>query len=167
MEDAVLVLNANYQPIHICNTHRALHLILACRASLVINGRGEIYTVSQAFPRPSVIRLEHMVHRPRLKIPFTRHEVFRRDGYTCQYCGKKNVDFTLDHVIPRKSGGEHTWTNVVTACIHCNRTKGSRTLEETHMHLRAAPGLPPASAIYYFSCHLNANQEWTEFINGW
>ena len=109
MSADVLVLNANFEPIHVCNMRRAINLILADKAILVLNGRGEIHTVRRNFPRPSVIRLMNMIHRPRPQIKLTRREIFRRDAYTCQYCGKKTVDLTIDHVIPRHMGGPHSW----------------------------------------------------------
>lgn len=167
MENDVLVLNANFQPIQICSTRRAVNLVFANKATLVMNGRGYIHSVTNAFPRPSIIRLERMVIRPRLIVPLSRHEVFRRDSYTCQYCGRRNVDFTLDHVIPRKNGGSHNWENVVTACITCNHRKGSHSLREANMQLLSRPTPPPASAAYYFQSSINRNSEWVEFIKGW
>jgi 5-methylcytosine-specific restriction endonuclease McrA len=94
MNAPVLVLNANFEPVNVCNTRRAIGLILSGKADLVMNGRGYIQTVKQALPRPSVIRLEHMIHRPRLQIKLTRREVFRRDGFVCQYCGRHTGDLT-------------------------------------------------------------------------
>ncbi|RME91123.1 MAG: HNH endonuclease, partial [Anaerolineae bacterium] len=124
MQAPVLVLNANFEPINVCTTRRAIGLILAGKAAMVVNGRGYIHTVSQAFPRPSVIRLERMIHRPRPRVKLTRREIFRRDNYTCQYCGRRTPMLTVDHVLPRHLGGKHTWTNVVTACPACNHRKG-------------------------------------------
>ena len=66
MYNPVLVLNANFEPINVCNTRRAIGLILGGKADLVLNGRGEIHTISHSYPRPSIIRLEKMVRRPRL-----------------------------------------------------------------------------------------------------
>ena len=163
----VLVLNANFEPIHICNMRRAINLILADKAILVLNGRGEIHTVRKNYPRPSVIRLMNMIHRPRPQIRLTRREIFRRDGYTCQYCGKKAVDLTVDHVIPRHMGGPHRWNNVVVACSVCNHRKGGRTLEDAGMHLLKTPREPQASIQYIFGHHLLAFSEWQPFIEGW
>ncbi len=163
----VLVLNANFEPIHVCDVRRALGLILSDKASLVLDGRGEIKTVSRTYPLPSVIRLEKMVIRPRVRIKLTRREVFRRDNYTCQYCGRRVNDLTIDHVIPRHMGGKHVWTNVVTACAQCNHRKGGRTVEEARMRLLHPAKEPPASAIYVFGRHLLENAEWEPFINGW
>ena len=167
MNESVLVLNANFEPINVCNLRRAVGLILAERASMVVNGRGVIHTTSSTFPRPSIIRLEKMVHRPQSWIRLCRREIFRRDNFTCQYCGKRAHDLTVDHVFPRHLGGTHTWTNVVTACAACNHRKGGRTLAEAHMTLLHAPTEPPGSAIYVFGRHLNENAEWEPFLNGW
>jgi 5-methylcytosine-specific restriction endonuclease McrA len=167
MAEPVLVLNANFEPINVCDLHRALGLILADKAMLVLNGRGEIHTSSRSYPRPSVIRLNLMVHRPRPVLKLTRREVFRRDSYICQYCGKHTLDLTIDHVIPRHLGGPHSWTNVVAACAQCNHRKGGRTLEESGMNLYRRPIEPPASPMYIFGRHLPDNSEWEQFLSGW
>ena len=167
MEAPVLVLNANFEPINVCNTRRAVGLIFSGKADLVMNGRGNIQTVTRLIPIPSVIRLEQMVHRPRMRIRLTRREVFRRDNYTCQYCGRHSTHLTVDHVFPKHLGGVHTWTNVVTACPACNHRKGGRPLEESHMVLLKVPKEPPASALYLFGRHLEQNDEWMQFIHGW
>lgn len=167
MQVQVLVLNANFEPINVCNTRRAIGLILSGKAALIANGRGHIHTVSQNFPLPSVIRLEHMIQRARPRIKLSRREVFRRDSYVCQYCGRKGTDLTIDHVLPRHLGGLHIWTNVVTACAACNHHKGGRRLEEAHMALLHFPKEPPSSAHYIFGRHILDNHEWEPFIVGW
>ncbi len=167
MQAPVLVLNANFEPVNVCDMRRAVGLLLAEKASLVVNGRGEINTISKSFPRPSVIRLQKMVTRPRPQLKLTRREVFRRDNYTCQYCGKKTSDLTIDHVIPRYQGGRHVWKNVVAACPACNHRKGGRLPEEANMHLLRQPSEPPTSAHYIFGRHLAENAEWESFLTGW
>ena len=164
---SVLVLNANFEPINVCDLRRAVGLIMADKAIMVVNGRGEIRTINRSFPRPSVIRLDKMVHRPRPTVRLTRREVFRRDGYTCQYCGKRAEKLTIDHVIPRHLGGKHTWKNVVTACSACNHRKGGRTLAEANMKLLHQPEEPPRSAYYIFGRHLGEYVEWEPFLVGW
>lgn len=165
--ESVLVLNANFEPINICNIYRAVGMMVVEKASLVVNGRGEIQTSTSCFPKPSIIRLQRMVHRPRLKTRLTRKEVFRRDDFTCQYCGSSARELTIDHVTPRHLGGEHSWGNVVTACSLCNHRKGGRTLEQSGMQLLHMPKEPPASAYYVFGRHLVENQEWEPFLIGW
>jgi len=167
MLETVLVLNANFEPINVCNTRRAMGLMLNGKASLVLNGRGEIRTVSQAYQCPSIIRLDRMVKRPRLVVRLTKREILRRDEYTCQYCGQNVNYLTIDHVMPRRLGGNHSWDNLVAACPPCNHKKGGRTIEQAQMRLLRLPIEPPASAMYLFGRHLNDNQDWLPFIEGW
>ena len=61
MDTLVLVLNSNFEPLNVCNTRRAIGMMLEGKAALIANGRGIIQTVSQNYPLPSVIRLAHMV----------------------------------------------------------------------------------------------------------
>ena len=167
MLEPVLVLNANFEPINICSTRRAMGLLLTGKAGMVVNGRGYIRTIKELSPRPSVIRLESQVHRPRPHVKLTRREVFRRDNYTCQYCGKHDGGLTVDHVLPRHLGGQHIWTNVVAACPSCNHRKGGRKLEESRMVLLHKPKEPPTNAFYIFGRHLTDNGEWEPYISGW
>jgi 5-methylcytosine-specific restriction endonuclease McrA len=163
----VLVLNANFEPINICNVKRAFGLMFSEKAVLVINGRGTLFTVDNNFQIPSVIRLQYMVHRPKSNVCLSRKEILRRDHYTCQYCGKSADNLTIDHVYPRHLGGKLTWENLVTSCSICNNQKGGRTLKEAHMKLLKLPKSPPQSAMYFYGKHLNENKEWTDFLVGW
>lgn len=167
MHEPVLVLNANFEPINVCDTRRAIGLILSGKASLVMNGRGEIHTISMHYPRPSIIRLERMVRKPRLSVRLSKREVLRRDEFTCQYCGQRLAYLTIDHVIPRRLGGAHTWDNLVAACPSCNHRKGGRTVEQAQMRLLKHPIQPPSSASYLFARHVSHNEEWAQFIEGW
>jgi 5-methylcytosine-specific restriction endonuclease McrA len=167
MQEPVLVLNANFEPINVCSTRRAIGLILTEKAAMVVNGRGHIHTINQLLPRPSVIRLEHMIHRPRPRVKLTRREVFRRDNYTCQYCGRRDTSLTVDHILPKHLGGQHVWTNVVAACPGCNHRKGGRRLDEVHMSLLHIPKEPPASAVYLYGRHLEEYGDWEPYISGW
>lgn len=167
MHEPVLVLNANFEPLNVCQTRRAITLVLLGKASLVLNGRGVIHTVRRAYPRPSVIRLERMIRRPRPQVKLNRREIFRRDNYTCQYCGKTSHRLTVDHVVPRRLGGESTWKNLVTACPICNHKKGGRTLQHARMRLLRTPQTPPSSAKYRFAHLLDRNREWEPFLDGW
>ncbi len=167
MKEPVLVLNANYEPINVTNTYRAINLMICDKATLILNGRGTIKSQSKTFPIPSVIRLKKMVVHPRLPIHLTKREVFRRDNYVCQYCGKANIQLTIDHVVPRHLGGLHTWNNVVTACPRCNHLKGGKTLEEARMQLISVPKAPPSSATYRYGRHLADNNEWRPYVENW
>lgn len=56
-----------------------------------------------------------------------RFSVFKRDGFTCQYCGRKTpaVILEADHIVPVSAGGLDEIENLITACFDCNRGKGS------------------------------------------
>lgn len=167
MDDPVLVLNANYEPLNICSTKRAVGMMMMGKAELLVNGRGEIKTASTAFPRPSIVRLSYMVQRPRPRVKLTKKEIFRRDKFTCQYCGERPAVLTIDHVMPRHRGGAHSWQNLVTACPSCNRRKGGRTPLEAGMPLRSEPKEPHPSAEYMFGRMLELRREWAQYIRGW
>jgi 5-methylcytosine-specific restriction endonuclease McrA len=167
MHEPVLVLNANFAPINVCATRRAIGLIITDKANLVLNGRGLIKTISRDFRRPSIIRLQRMIKRPHPRVKLNKREVFRRDKFTCQYCGGNNPPLTLDHVVPKHLGGLHTWNNLVTACAACNHRKGGRITRQARMVLRKIPIEPPASAEYLFARHTKGNIDWIPFLEGW
>lgn len=62
----------------------------------------------------------------------TRFEVFKRDHFTCQYCGRSAPDVVLeiDHINPVVNGGDNDIMNLLTSCFDCNRGKGKRLLTE-------------------------------------
>ena len=67
-------------------------------------------------------------------------DVVHHDRFSCAYCGAK-AD-TVDHVVPRSRGGDHSWENCVACCSTCNHRKGDKLLTELGWSLRRAP-LPP------------------------
>lgn len=160
----VLVLNQSYEPLNLCRVRRAIILTVYGKAEVLENSRGEIHSVRQVFQVPSVIRLAYFVKRPYHERKLTKVEVFIRDEYTCQYCGKQTRELTLDHVIPRQHGGGHIWENVVSACKGCNRRKGGRTPEEAGMKLLRHPRTPRHDGFYIPYHYLNSHSEWQKYI---
>ena len=61
-----------------------------------------------------------------------RFEVFKRDKFTCQYCGRKVPDVVLqiDHIEPVAKGGGNEILNLISACQECNSGKGARALDD-------------------------------------
>ena len=76
--------------------------------------------------------------------PLCNRTLFRRDDYSCLYCGQRCTrhELTRDHVLPKSRGGTDRWENVVAACKRCNWNKDNRTPEEAHMPLLAIPFRP-------------------------
>lgn len=64
------------------------------------------------------------------KVNFSRHNMYLRDLFQCQYC-EDTFDFcdlTIDHVTPVSQGGKTEWTNCVTSCKPCNFKKADKHL---------------------------------------
>lgn len=162
----VLVLNQNYEPLNVCTARRALLLVLSRKAEVLETAGHVLRSPSTAIGCPSVIRLQYMIRRPRGRAALSRREVFARDGYTCQYCGKHTRDLTLDHVIPRSMGGRDTWDNLVSACRECNHRKGSRTPEQARMHLLRQPREPSATPYRLVYRHVAGRppREWLLYL---
>lgn len=137
----VLVLNASYEPIHVCVARRALILLLKGVASAEELTVEEVHSPSRVVPVPSVIRLLEYRRIPRQTRALSRKNILMRDRYTCQYCGKifSAGELTLDHVMPRSRGGGSSWENLVTSCRCCNNRKGDRLPDEAHMDLKRRP----------------------------
>jgi hypothetical protein len=56
--------------------------------------------------------------------------VFRRDDYTCQYCGRKDVPLSVDHIITWEDLGQSVEDNLITACKKCNKTRGNKSFSD-------------------------------------
>lgn len=137
----VLVLNASYEPIHVCAARRALVLMFKGVAVAQECHQHELRSPTTAFAAPSVIRLIEYRRIPRQTRALSRKNILIRDHHTCQYCGRRGGagDLTLDHVLPRSRGGGGSWENLVAACRPCNNRKGDRLPEEAGMKLRKKP----------------------------
>ena len=61
-----------------------------------------------------------------------RFDIFRRDLFTCQYCGAQPPEATLeiDHILPVTEGGDNDEANLITSCEACNRGKGAKILSQ-------------------------------------
>jgi len=164
VNSSVLVLNQSYEPLNICRVRRAVVLLLCGKAEVLENGRGNLHSVDDVFDVPSVIRLAYFVKRPRRQRKLTKLEVFNRDRYICQYCGQESKDLTLDHVIPRRRNGEHSWENVVSACVPCNRRKAGLTPTEARMPLLCQPKAPGNDGFYVPHHYLRMRTEWQKYL---
>lgn len=148
MNRPVLILNGDYQPLSryplsLNSMKKVIKSLLKGRLSVVKEYDDSIIIQNKEMKLPKIVVLKKYVnvnHTPK----FSRRNVYLRDDYVCQYCGKrfKADDLTFDHVHPRCKGGKTCWDNIVTACRECNSKKGGKTLEESHMHLIHKPYIP-------------------------
>jgi 5-methylcytosine-specific restriction endonuclease McrA len=157
----VLVLNKNFEPVHLTTARRAFVLLYG-GAALALDESGEPYdfalwrvlpvrddddvvpTVTGSVRVPRVLHLHHYDRTPRLQVRLTRRNLMVRDAHQCQYCGRKPAlrELNIDHVVPRSRGGIDSWENLVTSCKTCNLRKGWRTPDEANMRLARRPFRP-------------------------
>lgn len=93
----------------------------------------------------SIMACKGKVHNvTRYEPPLTNRALFKRDQYTCLYCGKafEYEQLSRDHVKPVSKGGQDKWMNVVTSCKRCNARKGNSHLADITMDLMALPYKP-------------------------
>ena len=169
VHDSILVLNKSWTPIATTTLKRGFSLVFQDRARIVDAETYELHSfeswlVEGSMPAiktpperdrwlktaslwilvPEVIVLQRFNGVPRRELTFSRRNIYRRDGFTCQYCGVRpgGNQLTIDHVVPRAQGGETRWDNCVLACVDCNFHKGNRTPAQAAMRLKRKPVQP-------------------------
>lgn len=183
LQRPTLVLNRSWQPVNVASVARALVMVWSDTARVVDPADYQLYdwndwaelepeddqpfirSVSRRFRVPEVVTLTRFNRLPSTTVAFSRRNLFRRDGYMCQYCGckPKSEELTIDHVIPRSRGGQSTWENCVLACTRCNHSKADRTPKMARMKLKKKPAHPKWNPIY--SQHATRFESWSKFIS--
>ncbi len=140
----VIVLNADYTYLHTISWKRGIKLVLKGKVEVLKYAEKAVRGINETVVVPLIVRLITFVRRVyRSMVPMSRRNVFIRDEFTCQYCGRScRKSPTLDHIIPRSRGGTNAWENSVTACSRCNQRKGSKTPSEARMRLKRQPVRP-------------------------
>lgn len=154
----VLVLNADYSPLGIICWKRALVWSMkseygsAAGSVEIVDFYKDDFIVgtnNKRYPIPAIARTTKYFRIHNQQVNFSRKNIFLRDDYTCQYCDQITdiAELTYDHVIPKSQwdfnkGSPTCWTNIVTACIHCNRKKGNKTPKQANMPLKKLPIAP-------------------------
>lgn len=193
LEEKVLVLNRLYTAIRIINARRAFTLLCKEIAEVIAVEDGRyinydfdswtsisdlqkefepdahewIHTPRLVIAVPKIIRLLGYDRFPSQEVKLNRRNLYARDGSRCQYCGKRfsSKELTLDHVMPRVSGGEHSWGNLVCACVKCNAKKGGRTPAQAHMHLIRKPVRPKRNPAITLRLGKDKYSSWKAFLN--
>jgi 5-methylcytosine-specific restriction endonuclease McrA len=183
LQRPTLVLNRNWQPVNVATVERALTMLWNESARVVDPHNYQMYTWadwSQLAPRegelfiqairmrlrvPEVVTLTDYDRLPAAAVSFSRRNIFKRDHYTCQYCGVQpgGEELTIDHVVPRAQGGTSTWTNCVLACVACNKRKADRTPDQAGMRLRKQPIRPNWKPLYASPSVRIAS--WSKFVS--
>ncbi|MEP5153963.1 HNH endonuclease [Planktotalea sp.] len=128
-----------------------------------------VHSATREFEVPAVVCLRQ--YHKRRNAPFTRYNLFLRDGFCCQYCGVKKSarDLTFDHVMPRSRNGPATFENIVAACQTCNVRKANRTPREAGMKLLREPREPSPHELDKVGRKLarvqkELHQTWLDFL---
>jgi len=183
LERPTLILNRNWQPVGVTTVARAITKIWNETARVVDPADYQTYSWSDwakfcptgdelaiqsshsRFRVPEVITLLNYSRVPRNVVTFSRRNVFKRDHFTCQYCGCQpgSEELTIDHVQPRSFGGETSWENCVLACVDCNSRKAARTPGQARMKLLKEP-VRPKWKPFYAMRSLQVDS-WSRFIS--
>lgn len=161
-----LILNKNWHPIDACTAKEALVDVFADKAQILCPETYQLFNIEEWIKSPVTpssmtiqsvnceIKVPKFIVNRYNKIPkktviFSRSNLWRRDNYTCQYCGVRPPpdEITVDHVNPRSKGGITSFENCVLACISCNKSKNNRTPEEANMPLRRKRKLKNGNVI--------------------
>lgn len=180
----VLVLNRLWQAIQITSARRAFTLMYVGRARALdvdysthdweewlersgdADDREFVRGVGWRMAVPRVVQLVGYDRIPRTRVKFTRANIYLRDRYRCQYCGRRGRpgELNIDHLIPRSRGGESSWENVVVACIPCNRRKGDHMPEEAGMYPVRTPRRPRWHPTVNLQLGGRLHPEWQPFL---
>lgn len=128
-----LVIDTAYMPRSVITAERAFVITYKGNAEVIETHPTYFRTVNKtiAYPKPSIIRIFKFIRLEYTKVPLTRTNIYKRDNYSCVYCGASNKNqLTLDHVIPRSKGGRDVWDNLVTSCQICNSEKADLDVVE-------------------------------------
>jgi 5-methylcytosine-specific restriction endonuclease McrA len=163
INSSVLLLNQNYEPLQVCSARRAVVLLFQGKAEMIETADGiKIHTVTREYALPSVVRLWHYRKVPYKRIMLTRKNIITRDNNRCQYCGSTKGPMTIDHVIPKRMGGDDSWENLICACAKCNNKKGDHTPEQAQMHILKKPTMP--TFITFIQRNVSIADRWRPFL---
>jgi hypothetical protein len=109
---------------------------------------------------PAVMILKEY-QKKKTSVRFSKHNIFLRDGYACQYCGTDvtRKTATLDHVMPTSHGGKSVWENCTTACAPCNANKGNNK--------KIVPKSKPFKPTYFQLAEKRKRMNWEHQHPSW
>lgn len=139
-----LLLNSTYEVLSFIPERKLYKFLYSEKVEVVSTWNEKLKWGTSYIEVPAVIRLKYPVKRRHMKVAFSRQAILHRDNNTCQYCRKslKRSEITIDHVIPKKLGGQSNFTNCVVACMTCNSKKSHKLLSEVNMSLVRQPISP-------------------------
>ena len=183
LQRPTLMLNRNWQPVGVATVSRSLVMVWNGTARVVDPNDYQLYTwadwaalkpseddlvihtVRSKLRVPEVIALTRYDRVPNNTVTFSRRNIFKRDRFTCQYCGQQpgKEELTIDHVLPRSRGGVSSWENCVLACVDCNSRKADLLPSEARMPLIKHPERPKWRPLY--ATRGERFRSWSKFLS--
>jgi 5-methylcytosine-specific restriction endonuclease McrA len=183
----VLVLNRNWQAIHVKSPSEALAMMFSDTATgLDVLGQDNmvpyrwnewvnlpydenssyIKTIRGNIKIPKIIILAEYDKVPQKRPKFSSKGIWNRDGGICQYTGQKLTpnEGNIDHVIPRSRGGKSTWTNCVLVHKEVNAKKADRLPQEAGLKLIRQPKEPNSLPSTFYIKNRHKIREWELFL---
>ena len=167
MEHRTLLLSPYNLPLKILRWEDAIKMRYEGTVDVLAEYSDDVSSPSVTWKMPAVVRLRRMPAGSKRAVKFSRVNVYQRDRWTCQYCGRAKPDreLSFDHVVPRSSGGRTCWENIVTACRICNTRKANKTCDESGMWPLNEPRRPRALPMMGPRIDpSSAPEEWLAFI---
>jgi 5-methylcytosine-specific restriction endonuclease McrA len=131
----VVVLNHDYSFLNIVSPQTAFRYIAKGKVVIEKFAKKVLTTAEKVYKIPLVIRFTYLIRQVyKRKVPWSKKNIWIRDGYVCGYCGKHESFMTVDHVVPKSKGGKSTFENTVTACKKCNSKKADMLPKECGMY---------------------------------
>lgn len=161
-----LLLNSTYEVLSFITDLKAIRLICKNKVEILANWQDIIFGYATGFMYlPAVLKMKYYVHKALSKIAYSRENVLKRDQYQCQYCSKfmKSSIAEIDHVVPRKLGGQSSFENCVAACHTCNSRKGSKPLVESGLKLLRQPFVPH-EYLHFVSREDGWHETWDNYV---
>lgn len=186
-QSTVLVLNRNWQAIHV-KTPAEAFCMMATGAASALDMQGEeisspirwddwlklpvrdfdrsVNTSSRTVRVPTVIVASSYAKIPLCRPRFGSRGIWKRDGGICQYTGRKLApsEGNIDHIIPRSRGGASSWENCVLSHRSVNEKKADRLPHEAGLRLLRTPKVPRPLPTMMTIRNLHGIPEWQRFL---
>jgi 5-methylcytosine-specific restriction endonuclease McrA len=185
-KSTVLVLNRNWQAIHVKTPAEAFCMIASDAATALDISEGTFLPTKWSgwialpvrecdpavnTPRgpvrvPTVIIAVNYAKVPLRRPRFGPRGIWERDGGVCQYTGRKLApkEGNIDHIVPRSRGGKTSWDNCVLAHREINNRKGDRLPHEAGLRLHKRPIAPRALPASAFIRNHYGVRDWQHFL---
>ena len=185
-QPTVLVLNRNWQPIHVKTPAEAFCMMASDSATALDIADGNFlptrwsdwrvlsvreHDLAVNTPRgpvrvPTVIVAVNYARVPMRRACFGARGIWERDGGVCQYTGRKLAvnEGNIDHVVPRSRGGKTSWDNCVLAHREVNSRKADRLPHEAGLRLLRRPVVPRVLPVSVLIRNHHGVRDWEHFL---